>query len=205
VLIKIDKTPPEASIQFDPVARTVPVVGRDLLSGVSTAVVTDACVPTAWDDDDDTDNDGKGKKGESNKQPKVDAQRCTSTIVDAAGNKLLLVAARRTIDGKDDETNSSAIAVIVASVQYNNGPVVPAPVNKQSVQWAATKEGTIKELTQTVVIGKGKDRSEVTARFDSHKNETTIEVKAGKPLKIVKSGLTLLRMATNNGALTIEY
>jgi len=93
----------------------------------------------------------------------------------------------------------------VVSTKYNAGPVVNASYNSQSVEWSINKDKTLKTLSQSVVIGKEKDRIEISSEYDSRKNQTIIETDRPKESRVVKPGLVLLRTATTNGALAIEY
>ena len=93
----------------------------------------------------------------------------------------------------------------MVSTKYNAGAVVNASYNLQSVDWSINKDKTLKKLSQSVVIGKGKDRLEIRAEYDSRKNQTTIETDKPKESKVVKPDLVLLRTATQNGALAIQY
>jgi len=55
-------------------------------------------------------------------------------------------------------------------------------------------------------VGNDKDKKSVEAKFDGEKNQTTIKAEEPKPeTKVVKPGLALLRLATQNGKLAIEY
>jgi hypothetical protein len=66
--------------------------------------------------------------------------------------------------------------------------------------------GRIKELEQEIEVGKGKDEREVEAKYRGKDNQTTIKVDEPKPeTKIIRSGLVLLRMATDKGKLIIEF
>ena len=57
-----------------------------------------------------------------------------------------------------------------------------------------------------MTVGTGKDKQEVEAKYEAKKNQTTIKIhKANRETKVVKTGLVLLRMATDRGKLTIEY
>ena len=66
--------------------------------------------------------------------------------------------------------------------------------------------GFNKELEQKMRVGKGGEKEKVRAEFDAKKNQTTIKVEEpGADTKLVKPGLTLLRMATDKGDLNIEF
>lgn len=136
-------------------------------------------------DDDDEHNGGK-------------AELRTYKVVDLAGNSLLLV---EKVKKKGQE-----IKVEVVSLQYNGGPLITPPKNTKNFEWATDKRGSIKELEQKMTVGTGKDKQEVEAKYEAKKNQTTIKIhKANRETKVVKTGLVLLRMATDRGKLTIEY
>jgi len=209
IVLNIDKTAPEAYSQFNAVTGTVQVFGRDLVSGVASTPVALSCTPGNWDNDDSKDDRG-GSKGNGRDR------LCNYTITDAAGNKLVLVAKVRTDgrDGKgpdagngnrDHNSNSGSTDVVIVTMEYNNVAIKSIQSNEASFQWDLSKDGKLQQLEQTMQIGKGKDHTEVTATFDIKKNQTVIERKEGKPSKIVKPGLVLLRILTRNGELSIEY
>ncbi len=201
--IRIDKTPPEAYVQFDPVSKDVLVFGRDGLSGVSPGpLVPISVVPTEWGrgDDDDGDDDDHGR-----------AELRTYKVIDLAGNSLLLVEKvkknghDRDGEGHHDHDGHDLKARII-SLQYNSGPVLIPPQNKEEFEWAVNKDGTLKELEQKMEVGKGREDQEVEAKFEGRKNQTTIKVeKPGRDTRLVKPGLVLLRMATDKGKLVIEF
>lgn len=206
--VKIDKTAPEAFNRFDRVTKTVQVFGRDAGSGVPSSRVVGACAPVKWghgDDDDDSGDDDDDDK-ENN------AQRCTFKITDAAGNSVTLVEDIKSHghgdDGDDDD--GKEIKVVVVSFRYNTGgvagPVITPPRNSKKFEWSLNKDGSLKELEQKMTVGKGKDKQEVQAKFDSRKNQTEIKDKRGaKEVKVTKPGLVLLMLATDKGKLVIEF
>jgi len=162
------------------------VFGRDSQSGVTPGPVAPLSVSfTKCFDDDDEHNGGK-------------AELRTYKVVDLAGNSLLLV---EKVKKKGQE-----IKVEVVSLQYNGGPLITPPKNTKNFEWATDKRGSIKELEQKMTVGTGKDKQEVEAKYEAKKNQTTIKIhKANRETKVVKTGLVLLRMATDRGKLTIEY
>src|SRR5437879_55230 len=56
-------------------------------------------------------------------------------------------------------------------------PVVNAPYNQNDFQWSLNKDRSLKSFDQTMVVGQGKNRHEVDAKFDPKKNQTTIRVR----------------------------
>ncbi len=195
--INIDKGPPEAFNEFDPATLDLKVVGRDGGSGGASVVLVSS-VPVKWgegDDDDDEDADDE-------KEKKKQAELRTYKVTDKAGNTLLLVEKVKK-EGKE-------IKATIVNLQYNGGAVLTLPKNEKKFEWSLNKDGSLKELEQKLTVGKGKDKEEIQAKFDAKKNETAIRVKEkGKDdddgKKVVKPGLALVRLATDNGKLGIEY
>ena len=92
----------------------------------------------------------------------------------------------------------------IVSLQYSNGPVLPAPRNTKAFEWNG-KSGNLKELEQKLTLGRGDTKHEVQAKFEAKKNQTTIKVKDLVKTKVVRPGLVLLRLATTKGSLIIEF
>jgi len=181
VTVQIDKTAPEAYIQLDPSGKNVAVYGRDGLSGVQPGPVAPASVtPVKWGGDDD-DDDEKGT-----------AELRTYNLVDQAGNSLVLLLKVK--------KEGHEVKAEVVSLQYNGAAVVTLTGNSAKFEWSAEKNGTLKELEQQVRAGKS--AAKVEAKFDGKKNRTTIK---SRETKTAQSGLVLLRMATANGQLSVEY
>jgi hypothetical protein len=189
VTINIDKTPPEAYNQFDPVTKDVQVFGRDALSGVLPGPVTPISVtPTKWNDHS---GDQKGHDDDGGK-----AELRTYLISDLAGNTLTVI--------EKVKKEGHEIDAKMLSLQYNSGPVIKLGENEKQFEWKLNKDGTIKELDQEMKIGHDGSKQDVTAEFDAKKNKTTVTVE--KPeTKTSFPGLVLLRMATSNGNLGIEF
>src|SRR6267143_222344 len=91
------------------------------------------------------------------------------------------------------------------STRYNGSPAVDAGSNHASFDWSVNKDGALKEFDQASVMGKGKERSAITAKFNAKQNQTAIETNGSKQSKVVKPGLVLLRLTTNKGVLGVEY
>ncbi len=187
VTVNIDKTAPEAYNQFDPATKDVLVYGRDSGSGAPSGPISpSSTAQVRWGDgdkDDDGDNEGN-------------AQLRTYVIADKAGNTLVLKEKVKA-EGKQ-------IKVKVVSLQYNGGSVITPVKAKKSFEWSTDKSGAIKELEQKMEVGKGAAKQEVKAKFEAKKNQTTIKTE-GSEHKAVLPGMVLLKMATSNGSLVIEY
>jgi len=186
--VSIDKTAPEAYNQFNPATLDIQVIGRDGGSGIGSVTVTSTTVKWGDGDEDDDGDDDKGSKAELR----------TYTVTDAAGNTLVLV--------EKVKKSGHEIKVSMVSLRYNGGAVIALPENSKSYEWSLNKDGSLKELEQKMEVGKGKAKQSVEAKYEGKKNLTTIKVDAPKPeTKVVKPGLALLRLATSNGSLVIEY
>lgn len=189
VKVSIDITAPEAYNQFDPVTKNVQVFGRDGGSGVPAGSINSiSVVQTKWGDGkDDTDTD---------KNENVELR--TYRVTDLAGNSLVLV--------EKVKIKGNEIKVKIVSLQYNNGQVITPDKNEKKFEFALNKDGTLKELNQKMQVGKEKPKQNVEAKFDAKKNKTTIKVNEPKPeSNVVRSGLVLLKMATDKGKLVIEF
>ena len=175
LLVRIDLTPPEATISFDPTAGDLVVIGRDALSGVALSGPLPPGVVIF-------DQDGSEQR--------------SYHIADRAGNTLDL-----TIDVK--QTGQQLKAEIV-SLQYNGGTLITAQASTLHFEWALSGTA-LKELEQKIGIGKDQQRQEAKAKFEAKKNETVIEIKDGTERKLTRPGLVLLRVETDRGALAIRF
>ena len=205
--VKIDKTAPEAFSRFDPATKDVLILGVDGGSGVPSTPCSPVVTPASWGGDDDDDDDH------------ARAELRTCTIVDAAGNTLVIALKVKQGGGDDDDDDDDgkSIKATIVSLQYNGGPVISPPANSVKFEWSTNKDGTLKSLNQRLSVGKGKNRQWVSAKFDAKKNQTVIKTGTGGEdedddddddshgVKITRPGLVLLRLVTDEGALIIEY
>ena len=211
-MVSIDKTAPEAFLQFDPEGKDIAVFGRDPVSGAALDPVPPlSATPAPHDDDDDDEEDeddgddgrrGNDRRGDDNDDDGDDddgrTELRTYEVVDLAGNSLTLV--------ERVKKAGHEIKAELLSLQYQDAEPTDAPENKQNFQWATERDGSLKELEQKLEIGKGRDRQDVEAKFEGRKNETTIKQDEPKPeTRVVKPGLVLLRLATDQGNLAIEF
>ncbi|HYL65712.1 MAG TPA: hypothetical protein VEU72_01010 [Nitrosopumilaceae archaeon] len=195
----IDNTPPEAYNQFDPLTKNDLVFGRDALSGVQPGSVTPlSVIPTRWGDDGDKQESSDQNENQNGPNNQGNAELRTYLVSDLLGNTISLV---EKVKKQDHE-----IDVKMVSVKYNNGVVIKLGENEKQFKWSLGKDGTLKELDQEMKIGRDGNKQTVKAEFDSKKNKTTVTVE--KPRHETKkdfAGLVLLRMATSNGNLGIEF
>jgi len=182
--INIDKTAPEAFNRFNPATLDVEVVGRDESSGVQSVILSTNAVPQD-DEGDDEEEDGK-------------AELRSYTVTDMAGNTLVLV--------EKVKKAGHEIKVEMISLQYNGGAVITLPKNSKKYEWSTAKDGSLKELEQKMDVGTGSGKQSVEAKFKAKTNTTAIKTEYPKPeTRVVVPGLVLLRMATLDGGLTIEF
>jgi hypothetical protein len=182
IVNNIESIPPEAYNQFDPITKDVLVYGTDNKDGNLGPIPPASVVTTRWHNEDEDD--------------RSNAELRTYIITDAAENKLIL----KEIVKKNDKE----IKAKVLSIQYNDNPPITPAKNQKSFEWSLDKNGSIKELEQTMKVGKGKSEHKVSAKFDAKKNQT--KIKSEKPkLKETLPGLVLLKMNTENGKLVISH
>ena len=201
-LVKIDKTAPEMKNVFNPETLTVDVLALDDGSGVTSDPIVPVCVPTSW---------GSGKASAKNSGKGPNAELCTYTVTDAAGNTTVLVEKRKKTGSNASKKNSSKgggggeVEIEVVSIQYNDGDVIAFPPKAdKKFEWSLNSDGTLKELEQKMELGKGNTKQQVTAHYSSKKETTEINVHGGDG-KLVGDGLTLLCMISSDGELDIVF
>jgi hypothetical protein len=195
ITIKIDKTPPEAFIQFDLASKDIVVIGRDSLSGAPQGpVVPISLTRLRGDNDDDDHKDGRHSRDADDFQVEIR----NYSVFDLAGNSLSLVEKVR--------KQEHQIRVSIVSLQYNNSPVLTPAENQEVFEWELAKDGSLKELIQRLENGVGKDRQELDARFEAEKNLTIIERERPKPeTRVIKPRLVLVDIATDKDRLVLEF
>jgi hypothetical protein len=203
VTVNIDKTPPEAFVQFGPTKQDVQVFGRDSLSGTSSDPFDPVSVVRVRGRNNDGEHRGSDDEEHRGSDDEADedegAELRTYLLEDLAGNTLELVERVTREDHHEIKTR-------VVSTRYGGGPVVAAPRNRASFQWSLGKHGSLRELEQQLEVRSGATRREIEARFDARRNRTIIKQEEPEPeTVIVKPGLVLLRMATDKGKLGIEF
>ena len=172
--VKLDKVAPEAYLRFDPVKRDIAVFGRDGLSGTAAGALTPSRVQRI-------------PTGDRNHRVEIR----TFDLVDVAGNTLQLVHSVGLM--KND-----AVAGI-QTLQYNGGAVTRPPYNVMFFDWKL-KQNALDELHQEFLVLSPLQRA--TADWRAKDNRTLVWSLAGGQTTV--PGLFLLRLATSNGALSIE-
>ena len=172
--VRLDKVAPEAYLRFDPVKRDIAVFGRDGLSGTAAGALTPSRVQRV-------------PTGDRNHRVEIR----TFDLVDVAGNTLQLVHSVGLM--KND-----AVAGI-QTLQYNGGAVTRPPYNVMFFDWKL-KQNALDELHQEFLVLSPLQRA--TADWRAKDNRTLVWSLAGGQTTV--PGLFLLRLATSNGALSIE-
>ncbi len=191
--VNLDKTPPEAFNQFDPVHRDLVLFGRDDLSGVVPGpIAPTSVVPLTRKDEDKEDNEAQHEISELR----------TYQVFDLAGNSLTLKEKVRRSD--------HSISAEILSLQYNNGQVIILPRNLESFEWDSAKDGNLRELEQRLTIGSEEknretEAQELIAKFAAKRDNTTVLQESEPEFRVTKPGLVLLRMATIKGKLAVEF
>jgi hypothetical protein len=175
--VRIDLIAPEAFIRFDPATKDLAVFGRDALSGIPDPIAA-TLLSTA---------PGSGN-----------AQLRTYRVGDRADNTLeLVVSVKR--EGKE-------IKASVESVRYNGGTTVTLSENSLAFEWSLTQTDAVKELEQKLELGTGAEKHQTQAKFHADRDTTTIRVDVpAADRQVERPGLVLLRLATETGALVIEF
>jgi hypothetical protein len=197
--VNIDRTAPEASLQFDASSSDIQVFGHDALSGTPSGAITPSSVtPAQWGKEDEDQDLGDADHRDAD-APRIELR--TYKIADAAGNTLSLVL-------KVHMTRHQLQANVV-SLQYNGAAAISVGRNTERFDRALDDEqgGKLSKLEQQVRLGTGKDRQSAQAEFKARENITRIDVEmVGKPdVDVTKPGLVLLQTNTAQATLTISY
>ncbi len=172
--VKLDKVAPEAYLQFDPAKRDIAAFGRDGLSGTPLGPLTPSRVQRV-------------PSGDKNLRVEIR----TYDLADAAGNTLQLVHSVGL-------TKNDAVAGI-QTLQYNGGAVMRPVYNVMFFDWKL-KQNALDDLHQEFLVISPLQRA--TADWRAKDNRTLVWSLAGGQTTV--PGLFLLRLATSNGALSIE-
>ncbi|HEX4961634.1 MAG TPA: hypothetical protein VF173_12395 [Thermoanaerobaculia bacterium] len=208
LVIRIDKTPPEEVITYDPVNHQVVVTGRDALSGVNPGAVSPISVtPSTWTEfGSDT------------------AQVRTYLVVDQAGNSVTLTMK---VKCEPDEYELS-----VMGIRYNEDPTrceqtKPHKPQRNTIEFERLigrgLDHPLLGVTQEVSFGEGTTRGTVEATWDVLHDEPEIQhwtgdCNCGQPRgdrgkssdqqeeenDPEQRGLILLRVVTDRGRLKLE-
>jgi hypothetical protein len=184
--VSIDKTAPEAAIQFDPLSSDLMVSGIDSLSGVPRGPIAPTSVVPSLKRDADSDKDDEQK-----------IETRTYTVADRAGNSVVLVLEVR--------KHAYSIAFRVVSIQYKGGLSSVPPPNAGRFEWGVRHNGSIGALEQRIETGAVGHETEISATFSVARNETAIRVKPRLQHEFVLPGLVLLQLRSENGGLVADF
>lgn len=176
VVVRLDKSAPEAVLSFDPKSRKIVVVGRDVLSGVAAGPIQPTFIPSV-----------RSRKAHRKHPP-----HWSYRVEDAAGNSLVL-----TLDTKRFGFHRQ---VEIRTLAYNSGTPSNAPENVALFEW--TRKGdTLKALNQAVEV----KRSRAYGWFTHKSHATLFKSFEGARVEMhTVKGLALIRLVTSNGKLKIE-
>jgi len=183
-VVKLDKTPPEAFLQFDPVHRDVALFGTDSLSGTGPDPIAPAGVTP-------------GAKTAGWSPSSRSAVTRIHVVEDGAGNSLVIrVAVRR---------SGSTVDAAIRTLAYNGGVAI-APKNATSFSWDARNlhqymEGNEKRTP----AGKSVRPYRVFGQFKHKRGTTVLRFQVPLPKRTYRiAGLALLKLVTSNGRLKVE-
>lgn len=218
VTIRIDRSPPEAYLQFDPVGHDIQLFGRDALSGqASSGPITPISVVLVGGEDRGQHgvktNDRKSYGSNQRNDDHSKDESRTYLVKDLADNTLQLVIHLRQ---EDHQINAT-----VVSLQYNGGKVISPLQAVLSWDWDVAKNGSLKELEQHIKVVDGSSTFSVEAHYSARKNATLIERERSQSKNNVTNknqerhdagehsdaltlpGLVLLRLTSSQGHLVI--
>jgi hypothetical protein len=204
ITVKIDRTAPELSVQFDPGSKDLLVLGQDGGSGLSSgalavsgqqaASVPTSVLPAVWTTA-DTVADATPDTGSRA------AELRTYAISDLAGNTTVLV-----IKVKRPSLNQSQLEARLITIQYGMSTPIAFGLNLEEFEWHLAQSGSLATLDQKFRSGLGQSRQAVDAHYNAQKGHTDVVIKEPRlQPPIQKVGLDLLRMVTDRGHLSIEY
>ena len=122
-------------------------------------------------------------------------QQRTYNVTDLAGNVLRLVLRVH--------KSGRLVTVRVTSTKYGDAAATTPPLNLETYNWNVSSNGTLLSLNQTLLLS---NLSLVQGDYNGAQNQTTVTKLLPPPMvRTVQSGLVLLRMATVQGNLQIEY
>jgi hypothetical protein len=154
LIVRIDKTPPEEVITYDPNAHRIVVTGRDALSGVDPGALSPvAIMPTTW-------TDFGSDAAEMRSYP----------VLDHAGNSLVLTMK---VKCEPDEYEFS-----VTDLRYNDERRHDRP-QRNTIEFERLigrgLDRPLLAVRQEVSFGEGDGRTTVEASYDVLHDETEIE------------------------------
>ena len=188
----IDKTPPEAIVRFDAGSKDIKVYNSETGAEASYVVLPSSHDKEDGDDEDEGEHHGKDKEHNDRRHKELRQY----TLQDCANNALTLVLAHKKAGHE--------VKVSVLGMQYNNAPRIKAAKNNMGAEYAADKDGRIRELEQKIEV---KKQFDAEAKYGSKKNKTgiAVELQGQHEKKEIKEGMTILELLTDKGNLTVRY
>jgi hypothetical protein len=214
ITVRIDRTAPDVSTQFDPVGKDLLVFGHDGGSGLASGLLAasthgpvaagassslQASPPTSvqpalWtsaDDPPDVTSDAGSRPSELR----------TYAISDLAGNTtVLIVKVRRPVP------DESQIRARLVSIQYGKSPPTTFGDNLEVFDWTVARDQSLATLDELIRLGLGPSRQVIEAHYTTRQAHTDITIRNPRLQPVIhKPGLDLLRLVTSKGQLSIEY
>jgi hypothetical protein len=182
--VRLDFTPPGASIRFDPATLDLAVAPRD--PGDTVTLLSSIVVP-------------KGRPRLGDDDELQGAELRSYRLRDQADNtQVVVVAVRR---------EGHHLTATVISQQVNGGPIQLVAPDRIDVEWSLAADGSLRTLEQQVRTGRGRDQRQVDATYNAARGRTEIrdrrEGPDGRPF--TRPGLVLVRLETSAGGVTIAY
>jgi hypothetical protein len=171
--IRIDKTAPEAVVQFDPTTQDIAVIGKDALSGAPPGPTAPQTVVI---------------RGAGN----ASIERRTYTVTDLAGNTLVVsLDVRRAGAAWDGQ---------VVGLRYNGGAEQPPPPNDLAFTSVVLADGRVQSLVQRLNVTGQSARAVYTGPRDE--TLLFVPGGSPRPSQ-TRTGLVLLGLTTDRGSLTL--
>lgn len=176
LVVKIDKTHPEALIMFDRTANKVIIRGTDNVDGNVQVLV------------DSIDNHGK-------------TETFMYELLDDAGNEMEMTCERTSMEDKGSDRLSS---VRVLEIRYNDGdPIKPVGNDYEAKFVLDKKTGELKHLTCKIHIGDMAIMSKYNGEKDE--STMTLKDGGEKEEKVTLRGLTIVELMTDSGMIEYRY
>jgi len=188
IMIKIDKTAPEARIYFDKDKLTLKVEGIDNLTKNPKVSI----IKINKEEDKD---DKKEEKHERKHHKQTNKQNIIYKIEDEAGNIASLSFKKLKQERKEIKT-------ALKSIKYND-KLIKFPKNEIEYKWSLNKKNdTIKTLKQKLKV---KKEFTINARYTNKITRLGIKEQKGKREKLILKEMIIVKLKTNKGKLTYEF
>ncbi|GEM_PF-2098225 len=171
----IDKTPPEAQIQFDPSTKDLVISGNDNSGPVSIA------------------------------QTDIEKKKQRIVITDKAGNTLILIGKGKEHEEKEEKEHENEAKLSIESLRYNDQPEIKLKENQFHIEYSLDKnKRNFKELKQEFEI-EDNVKIKLEYKAKTNKTKIGIKQDDQKQKKEEKDGMILLQLYTESGTLNYSY